>query len=125
MLRPQRFQGVLRENRQRQQAGGKNASMHPRLHSGREETSKQMRVKVSKQEQHLKEKQANGPDCCDSSKPGQDGFADEWLYLKEKKRAQENRHRIQELQVRTEMCLICGRWHYVFRDHWFLCEFGV
>src|SRR5690242_287816 len=98
MLWPSGLPGVFWQNRQHQQAHGKKRCMNPCLGSRAKTPRKKMRVEVAKQEDYLKEQQADRPDRRDSSKPGKNDFSNQRLHLEEKKRAQENRHRVQEIR---------------------------
>ena len=59
-----------------------------------------MRVEVAKQQDNLKEQQANRPDRRHSSKPRKNDFSDQWFNLEEQKRAQENGQSVQETRWR-------------------------
>src|SRR5215469_9519086 len=56
-----------------------------------------MGVEVAKQQNDLKEQQADGPDCRDSSKPRKNDLSNQRFNLEEKKRAQKNCQPIQEI----------------------------
>src|SRR5215470_16652155 len=97
MLGPGRLPGVSWQNRQNQQAGSKKSCMNPSLRAPCKMLRQQMRIEVAKQQEHLKEKQADRPDCGDSPEPGKDDLSNQRFNLKEQQRAQENGQRAQEI----------------------------
>ena len=76
-----RLPGILWQNRQHQEASGKKARMDADLIAGREFPRQQMSIKISKQEHHLKEHQADDPNAGSATKPGEDQFSKDRLHL--------------------------------------------
>jgi hypothetical protein len=70
---------------------------------GRAEFSRQpMRIKISEQENGLKEQQADNPDPGGAAKPGQDHFPQDGLDLEQKERARKYHEPIDKLGTHTK-----------------------
>ena len=54
-----------------------------------------VRIEIAQKQRHLKEEQANSPDCGGTTEPGQNRAGDNRLNLKEKESADENSESIE------------------------------
>ena len=68
------------------------------LPSDAKESRRQMRVSVAEEQQQLEEEHTDGPDGRTSPVPRQYVLADQRLYLKQQKRAGEDRHCVRDVQ---------------------------
>ncbi len=70
--------------------------MNSALNSRPESSRQHMRVEIAEQQHQLKKQQADDPNRRAASKPRQDNFGDERLYLKQKEGARKNRDAVEQ-----------------------------